>query len=73
MKQIFYLILICIFTSSLIFSQIINVPEKFVSIQSAITSSSNGDTVLVADGTYYENINFLGKRIIVASHFLIDE
>lgn len=73
MKQIFDLILVIIFTSSLIFPQVLNVPEKFRTIQSAIASSSDGDTVLVADGTYYENINFLGKKITVASHFLIDE
>ncbi len=32
-----------------------------------------GILVLVADGTYYENINFKGKAITVASHFLIDD
>jgi parallel beta-helix repeat protein len=36
-------------------------------IQSAIASAINGDTVLVAPGTYVENIDFLGKRIIVTS------
>ena len=29
--------------------------------------------VLVTDGTYYENINFKGKAITVASHFILDE
>jgi Bacterial Ig domain/Right handed beta helix region len=36
-------------------------------IQSAIASAINGDTVLVAPGTYVENIDFLGKRITVTS------
>ena len=31
-----------------------------------------GDVVLVAEGTYYENINFLGKAITVASRYYVD-
>jgi beta-glucanase (GH16 family) len=46
------------------------VPQQYSTIQSAIKASSNGDTVLVSEGTYYENINFLGKAITVASTFL---
>ena len=49
---------------------ILHVPDVFSSIQSAINSSSDSDTVLVAPGTYYENINFNGKNITVASHYL---
>ncbi len=54
------------------FAQIINIPEDYPSIQSGIDSAGNGDTILVAEGRYYENINFRGKAIIVASHLIID-
>ena len=48
------------------------VPQDYPTIQAAIDSSVDGDTVLVSDGTYLENIRFRGKAIVVASLFLID-
>lgn len=41
--------------------------EQYYNIQDAINASSHGDTVLVYPGTYYENINYLGRNITVAS------
>ena len=44
--------------------EIIYVPTDFSSIQSAIDNSTNGDTILVLPGTYYENdISFNGNDI----------
>jgi parallel beta-helix repeat protein len=50
----------------------IHVPYDVPTIQAGINSASDGNIVLVADGTYLENINFKGKAITVASHFLMD-
>ncbi len=53
---------------------LINIPDPgsgMNSIQSGIFAAEVGDTVLVAPGVYYENINFMGKAITIASHFLI--
>ena len=48
---------------------VFNVPAEFITIQAAIDEawSDWGDTVLVAEGTYYENINLNGKNITLWS------
>jgi Bacterial Ig-like domain (group 3)/Right handed beta helix region len=45
----------------------IHVPTDVPTIQQAINQAHNGDMVLVAPGTYDENIDFLGKSIEVTS------
>ena len=43
--------------------------NPFTTIQHAIDMSQDGDTVLVHEGTYVENINFNGQNITVASQY----
>jgi hypothetical protein len=50
---------------------IIGVPTDASTIQSGINAAENGDTVVVSPGTYFENINFNGKNIVVTSNFYL--
>jgi hypothetical protein len=43
------------------FSTTIHIPIDYNTIQEGIDNSKNGDTVLVHQGTYYENLNFNQK------------
>lgn len=51
-------------------ASIIYVPGNYSTIQSALNAAANGDTILVAPGIYYENVNFRGKGILLASFFI---
>ncbi len=53
-------------------SAIINVPSDQPTIQTAIDAAVTNDTVLVAPGTYVENIKITGKGIILSSNFLLN-
>jgi hypothetical protein len=45
----------------------INIPSDYTTIQEGINASVDGDTVLIEQGTYYENL-ILEKEIVLASH-----
>ena len=59
--------LLAMFFCSNASSKTIRVPADSSTIQKGINGAVNGDTVLVSDGTYVENIDFKGKAIRVSS------
>jgi len=65
-----------ILTFSFLFSGLcattINIPSDYATIQEGIDASVDGDTVLIAQGTYYENL-ILEKEIALASHAINDD
>jgi hypothetical protein len=73
MKKLTLIISAILITANMLLGQIINIPDDYPTIQHGIDFATAGDTILVSDGIYYENINFLGKKpLMVASGFLMD-
>jgi hypothetical protein len=66
-----FLVLSVFIFSSVVLAATIHVPADQSTIQAAIDAASNGDTILVADGTYTgagnKDLNFNGKAITVQS------
>ena len=71
-KRIFFILVLLFFLTNCCWARLISVPSDSSTIQSGINGAEDGDTVLVYPGVYYENINFLGKSIMVASNFIFD-
>ena len=80
MKNLFFTILsiICFMgIHSLSISQthtnnILKVPQEYKTIQEAINQSVHGDTIMVSEGRYYENINYTGKNVRITSYYSVD-
>lgn len=56
-----------LFVHSSLFAATYYVPDDHATIQDAITASDDSDVILVRPGTYFENIDLLGKLITVQS------
>jgi len=70
MKRSYHLLAVLLaFGAAGAWATVRGVPSVYPTIQEGINASVNGDTVLVAPGTYTENIIFRGKRIVVTSWF----
>ena len=69
MKNICYSLILFI---SFLSATIINVPDDYSTIQAGIDASVDGDTVLIAQGIYFENL-ILQKEIVLTSHAIDDE
>lgn len=71
MKKFFLFALL--FTAAVSHAVVKTVPAQYSTIQAAINASANGDTVLVSPGTFFENINFRGKKIVLTSEYYVTQ
>ncbi len=65
-KSIFLSAIMLFFAGQPLWAAVRLVPSEYNTIQGAINDCNNGDMVIVSPGTYYENINFLGKNITIS-------
>ena len=61
------LLIVALIFPAVCLADTIHVPGDYLTIQEGINAAVNGDVVLVAPGTYFENIGFQGKTITVQS------
>lgn len=70
-RIILFFLIVAPFIPSFCYGDILTVdddaPADYTRIQDAINAAYDGDTVEVAEGHYYENIDFRGKAITVTS------
>ena len=57
---------------SFLFATTINIPSDYTTIQAGINASDDGDTVLIAQGIYFENL-ILQKEIVLTSNAIYDD
>jgi len=55
------------FTVVTVYSNLIRVPDDYVTIQEAVNNADHGTRILVEASTYNENIDFLGLAILLIS------
>jgi hypothetical protein len=70
MKNILLSLLLCISALNIVLGNTLRIPQDYSTIQQAIDNSTDGDTIIVSRGTYFENINYRGKGIIITSEYL---
>lgn len=70
MKRVLFVFITGIFFFGNLNAEIRHVPAGYATIQEAIDASADEDTVLVAPDVYYENLDFNGKCITLASYYL---
>ena len=66
MSRVGIQLVLLVFTSKLM-AVSLQVPDQYLTIQSAIDAAVSSDEIIVQPGTYYENISFAGKSIHVQS------
>lgn len=65
-------VLLLVFAAASVHAAIVIVPTDQPTIQQGIDAASVGDTVLVEDGIYLENVKIFSKKLHLASRYILD-
>jgi len=65
MRHLYAILGACSLLAGTSFADIINVPGDYPTIQAAIDAAIDSDVIYVDKGTYFENVDYLGKSIEV--------
>ena len=60
------------FLFSFLYGTVINVPDDYPTVQEAINQASQGDSVIISNGVYFENL-ILNKEIFIGSQAVFDD
>jgi hypothetical protein len=69
MRRLIFILILTVCTTAV--AKIINIPADFETIQEGIDASIDGDTVVVAQGKYYETLS-VEKGIVLASQYIFN-
>jgi hypothetical protein len=69
MRQI--LVILIIILCTIVRAEIINIPANYETIQQGIDASTDGATLVVAPGNYYETLS-VDKGIVLASQYIFN-
>lgn len=70
-RKLCFTILFALFAQHAVAS-IHGVPGEQPTIQSAILAAQDGDTIVVEEGRYFENVRFYGRDVVLGSRYLLD-
>jgi PKD repeat protein len=54
-------------------ASIIHVPSHYSTISAAFSAAADGDTIMLAKGTYTENLSVSNKSVVIASQYLFSK
>ncbi len=54
-------------------ASIIHVPSHYSTISAAFSAAADGDTIMLAKGTYSENLSVSNKSVVIASQYLFSK
>ena len=69
-KTFIFVIGLILFSFINLYPTVINIPEDQPTIQTGINAAADYDTILVQPGIYTENLNYIGKNLVIGSLYI---